>query len=136
VDEYTATELEEMQLQKRREDGTPCTMETFLAWKERYDREIEEKKEEEENEERTTKKKSVKVIDEKEGRLTGFDFFSSKAGMNLEALEAAAEEAGNDETALEDEDYDEDLFIEDDVDLDDLDFDDDSEEDDDDELDI
>jgi hypothetical protein len=66
---------------------------------------------------------------EKAGRLTGYQQFSDKTGLlNLEAMEAAAENAQVDE----DEDVDENLFDDDD-DLDDLDFDDDDEDGDDDE---
>jgi hypothetical protein len=72
---------------------------------------------------------------EKAGRLTGFQQFSDKTGMlNLEAMEAAAENAQIDEDEEQDEgnleDVDEDLFDDDD-DLDDLEFDDDDDEDDD-----
>ncbi|MGK3761350.1 MAG: hypothetical protein ACI8RD_013668 [Bacillariaceae sp.] len=72
-----------------------------------------------------------KVVD-KSGRLTGHQQFTDKGGnFNLEAMEAAAENAERDENEVEDVDVDEDLFLEDD-DLDDLDFDDDDEDDDDD----
>jgi hypothetical protein len=65
--------------------------------------------------------------DEKAGRLTGFQQFSDKMN-NLEAIEAAAEQAELDETAMEElEDVNEELF-DDDEDLDDLDFDDDESE--------
>ena len=82
-----------------------------------------------------SKKKGSKVEKEvdKSGRLTGFDQFNDKAGtLNLEAMEAAAENAQAD--------VDEELFdVSDDEfdDLDDMDFDsDDDEEDEDDEPDI
>ena len=88
----------------------------------------------------STKKKgsSAKVAADKEaekaGRLTGFQQFTVKSGMgtlDLEAMEAAAENALADEN--EEVDVDEDLFdvdSDDDFDdLDDMDFDDDSDDD-------
>eukprot|EP00957_Ditylum_brightwellii_P007822 592338-Ditylum_brightwellii.AAC.1 len=56
------------------------------------------------------KKKSVEKKDDTADRLTGFDQFSGKAGiMNLEAMEAAAEEIenGSDDVKVEDLDVDE-----------------------------
>lgn len=75
-------------------------------------------------------KTTTKEVD-KSGRLTGFQHFTDKAGtLNLEAIEAAAENAQVDED--EEVDVDEDLFdLEDDDldDLDDMDFDSDDEDD-------
>jgi hypothetical protein len=128
ISEMTTTEVEEMAIQKRRAEGTPCTMETFLAWKEKFDPEMIAKALEEENEQPEGQlKKKVNTVVATTGRITGFDFFSDKTN-NLEALEAAAEEAGKieDEEELA-EDVNEELF-DDDIDLDDLDFEDEEEE--------
>uniref|UniRef100_A0A7S4I7L3 RWD domain-containing protein n=1 Tax=Odontella aurita TaxID=265563 RepID=A0A7S4I7L3_9STRA len=140
AEEMTEAELEEIAVRKRRADGTPCTEENFLAWKEQFDKEMEEEAAREvaerEREGGSNKKKGAATEiksrrdAEREGRPTGYELFSGKAGtMNLEALEAAAEEAeeGSDEddaVTVEDLDVDENLFDDDD-DLDDLDFDDD-----------
>ncbi len=74
-------------------------------------------------------KNATKEVD-KSGRLTGFQHFTDKAGtLNLEAIEAAAENAQVDENEVDV--VDEDLFdVEDDDldDLDDMDFDSDDEE--------
>ena len=128
-----------MAVRKRRAEGTPCNKENFDAWKARFDEEMAKLNEDEENDE--TKgagskkaKKQVSSVDKGE-RITGFEYFKSKA-TNMEALEAAAEaaetqEMEDDEDEDENEkklDVDEDLF-EDDVDLDDLDFDSDEEDD-------
>ena len=66
-------------------------------------------------------KNASKEVD-KSGRLTGFQHFSDKAGLNLDAIEAAAENAQVDENEEVDV-VDEDLFDVEDDDLDDLDFD-------------
>jgi ribonuclease E len=140
-----------MAVMKRRAEGTPCNKENFEAWKEKFDKEMEDLREKEEEEEsqkdKLTKKGAIKKLDEEElieSRSTGFEQFSQKLGLaNLDALEKAAEEAENEEGDVEDLnvdelDVDEDLFDEDD-DLDDLDFDsgdDDSDDDDEEELDI
>lgn len=125
-EEVTEAEAEELAVRKRRAEGTPCTLENFLAWQERFDKEMAEKEardDENEDGKASRKKEKTKVVD-KSGRQTGAEFFSNKAN-NLEALEAAAEAAGNEPM----EDLDEDLFDVDDEDLDDLDFDDEEEED-------
>jgi len=135
------TETEEMAVLKRRAEGTPCSEEHFEAWKEKFDKEMEELREQEEEEEsqreKITKKGAIKKLDEEElmeSRSTGFEQFSQKLGLaNLDALEKAAEEAENEEGDVEDLNVDEldvneDLFDEED-DLDDLDFDSDDESD-------
>mmetsp|Transcript_25899 Transcript_25899/g.71305 ORF Transcript_25899/g.71305 Transcript_25899/m.71305 type:complete len:316 (+) Transcript_25899:104-1051(+) len=153
-EEMTAAEMEELAVRKRRAEGTPCTMEHFEAWKLQFEQEMAEAEEARQEELGGTddKKKGKKDAANEAAvasRMTGFEFFSSK-GNNLEALEAAAERAGEqemeDEEAAEEgddgadengdglKDVNEDLF-DDDVDLDDLDFDDDDD-DDDEELDI
>ena len=67
---------------------------------------------------------------DKSDRLTGFEQFSGKVGtLNLEAMEAAAEDAELDEEEdIVGDDVDEALFDVDDDDLDDLDFDSDDDE--------
>jgi hypothetical protein len=132
-DEFTATEMEEMAVQKRRAEGTPCTREHFEIWKIRFEVEMAEAAAAEDDKEETNTaggakrvKKQGSLVTDKSGRISGFDYFRSKAG-SMEALEAAAEAAAEQEMeeGEEDEDLpdvDEDLF-EDDVDLDDLDFD-------------
>jgi len=134
TEDMTEAEKEELAVTKRRAEGTPCNKENFEAWKERFEREMAERRllEEAESEDASgvkSKKKDKAKVD-KSGRLTGFQHFSGKQD-NLEALEAAAENAVADEDE-EFEGVDEDLFDED-VDLDDLDFDDDEEEEEDDE---
>ena len=81
-------------------------------------------------ESKKSKKDREKQNVDKSGRLTGFQHFNGKQD-NLEALDAAAEQAMRDEDS---DDYDDDLehidedLFDDDEDLDDLDFDDDVEE--------
>lgn len=144
-EEMTQAELEELAVRKRRAEGTPCTEENFNAWKEKFDKEMAQKKiddDEQAQKEVSGKKKSVEKKDDTADRLTGFDQFSGKAGiMNLEAMEAAAEEIENgsddesDDVKVEDLDVDEELFDDDD-DLDDLDFDDSDDDDEEEEPDI
>mmetsp|Transcript_25164 Transcript_25164/g.37015 ORF Transcript_25164/g.37015 Transcript_25164/m.37015 type:complete len:298 (-) Transcript_25164:135-1028(-) len=124
-EEMTEAELEELTVRKRREEGTPCTAESFLAWKTKFDAEVaEEEAAKRELEEKEAAKRKEKIVDTS-GRRTGYEVFSGKAGiMNLEAIEAAVENIGDDDI-----DVDEELFDDDD-DLDDLDFDDDLDSDD------
>lgn len=135
----TEAEKEELAVQKRRSEGTPCTLENFMKWKADFVREqAAAVAAEKENASASNKKKDGKKEVDKTGRMTGYEHFSGKA-TNLEALEAAALQAENDEMEGEegDIDVDEELF-EEDVDLDDLDFDedDDAEDDEEEELDI
>jgi hypothetical protein len=124
-EEFTEAELEELAHDKRRADGTPCTEDTFLMWKQKFDQEMAGKEGDQENDEGGGKaaKKKTKEEDEKAGRLSGFQHFNDKTN-NLEAIEAAAEQAELEENAMEElEDVNEELFFdEDDDDLDDLDF--------------
>ena len=136
-----------MEVRKRRAEGTPCNKENFDAWKAQFDAEMAALAESSGDKDdgnkagmKKVKKQGISTVD-KSDRMTGFDFFRSKA-TNMEALEAAAEAAEN--QAMEDDDdidggedegeeqqqldVDEDLF-EDDVDLDDLDFDSDDDKD-------
>jgi hypothetical protein len=158
-EELTQAEAEELAVRKRRAEGTPCNKENFLAWKERFDREMDELRMAKEDEpgqqpqgDKTGKKilsKKRSELEEMENRLTGYQQFCDKLGLvNLDALEKAAEEAefeqqdGDDDEEynndgdvnVEELDLDEELFDDDEEDdLDDLDF--DSEDDDDDESD-
>lgn len=137
-EEFTAAELEEMEVRKRRAEGTPCNKENFEAWKARFEAEMREHNNDDEEDDGKGGPKKIKkqgsTVDRSD-RMTGFDYFRSKAN-NLEALEAAAEAAENQEMEEEEDDdedgkkldVDEELF-EDDVDLDDLDFDDEEDED-------
>lgn len=134
VEELTEAEAEEMAVRKRRAEGTPVNEETFNTWKAKFEAEMREQREREEAEAAADgKKKKEKVVD-KTGRSSGFAQFSDKNGaFNLEAFEAAAENAQRDEDEDEGVDDDhlaenvnEELF-EDDDDLDDLDFDDEDE---------
>lgn len=130
----TEAEAEQLAVQKRRAEGTPCNKENFLAWKAQFEAEIAQQKEQEalaEKESMSKKKsKGEKVVD-KSGRITGFLHFSDKVGtLNMEAIEAACDNAEADEDEEVDVD-DEDLFDVDDDELDDLDFDDDDDDDDD-----
>lgn len=135
TEEMTEAESEELAVRKRRAEGTPCNDETFSEWRDRFSREMNEmnKRLAAEASPDTKKKGGGKGAEQKEiekcARLTGHQIFSNKAGtFNLEAMEAAAENAKRDENEKEDlsvDDVDEDLFDVDDDDLDDLDFDDD-----------
>ena len=136
----TEAEKEELAVRKRRAEGTPCTEENFLAWKAKFDEEMVQEAEREKlastgGDNKKKKNKEEKVVD-KSGRITGYLQFSDKIGtLNLEAMEAACDDAQVDEDEEELE-VDEDLFdVDDDEldDLDDLDFDDDDDDDDDDE---
>lgn len=151
----TVAEREELELRRRRADGTPVTPETFAEWKLKFDAEMKILKEDRQKEAdvaasggRKKGKGSANVVgkdDHKIGRTTGKAQFSGKS-LNLEALEAAAENAQTDPDEVED-DVDEEnnaadnsdeeddnrfraeLFDVDDDELDDLDFDDDDEDD-------
>jgi len=132
VEEMTEAEAEQLAVQKRRAEGTPCNKENFLAWFARFEAEIVKKEEDAALAERESnskkKNKGEKVVD-KSGRITGFLHFNDKIGtLDLEAIEAAAENAQVDEDEEVDVE-DENLFMDDD-DLDDLDFDDDDDDDD------
>ena len=139
-EEMTQAERDDLELRRKRAEGTPCTPENFAAWKKAFDEEMEQLKAKEAAEAQEAKSKKSKAkadkqsadISDKAGRLTGFQQFSDKA-FNLEALEAAAENAQTDpDEQLEEEDegaIQEELFDVDDEDLDDLDFDDDDDED-------
>ena len=119
-----------------RAEGTPVTDETFAEWCDKFNAEIDEESECLKADAASDSKKkggkgTAKEVD-KSGRLTGFQHFTDKAGtLNLEAIEAAAENAQVDEDEEVDV-VDEDLFdLEDDDldDLDDMDFDSDDEDD-------
>lgn len=140
----TQAELEELIVTKRRAEGTPCNKENFNRWLKKFDEEMIQyeldqkellQQQGTDNNVNNTKKSAASTsADEiKKNRLTGYQYFSDKTNqINYEALEAAAERAGETQTNDDgDDDVDEDLF-DDDVDLDDLDFDDDDDEDDDD----
>jgi hypothetical protein len=121
----TEAEKEELEVTKRRAEGTPCNKENFELWQANFLQELSERKmidelTEDDGKGGRQKKDKTKDID-RSGRMTGFDHFSNKM-VNLEALELAAEQA---EVGFA---GDEDLF-EEDVDLDDLDFDDEGDED-------
>jgi hypothetical protein len=125
-DAMTEAELEEIEVTKRRAEGTPCTKENFEAWQEKFFEEMLSRKLNSDNMndddgKGKQRKDKVKEVD-RSGRITGYEHFSNKM-VNLEALELAAAEA---EQGFE---ADGNLF-EDDVDLDDMDFDDDDEDDD------
>lgn len=158
AEKFTEAEIEDLEVRKRRAEGTPCNEENFEIWKATFDEEmkheLEKNKGDADVEEiRKNKKKGVgmkkkmgadgrskKEEEAMEGRLTGFQYFSEKVGgvLNLDALEKAAEEAAAagldadgefDGEGVNINDLDENLFDDED-DLDDLDF--DSDEDDDD----
>ena len=123
-EELTLAEQEELAVRKRREEGTPCTKENFETWKAAFEAEMEASAvtdDEIDGPGKSSNKKAKSGSDDKAGRITGYQYFKNTAN-NLEALEAAAEAAEQQEI------IDEELF-EDDVDLDDLDFDDDDDED-------
>lgn len=132
-EEMSEAESEELAVRRRRAEGTQCTDETFANWRNKFNAEMEEQRQRlKENAEADSKKKSsskgaVKDVD-KSSRLTGSQQFNDKTGtLNLEAIEAAAENAQVDENEAMDV-VDEDLFDVSDDDLDDLDFDSDDDE--------
>lgn len=126
LEEITQAEQEELEVRKRREEGTPCNMENFLAWRARFEAEMAAEKENEVEDTDAIKKSNKKKEVDKTGRITGRQHFADQS-TNLEALEAAAEQAERDPDEDLD-DVDEELF-DDDVDLDDLDFNSEDEED-------
>jgi len=148
-EEMTEAERDELETNRKRADGTPVNPETFAAWRTAFDEEmrlIKEKEQAEVQDSKSKKQKAKLAVEKQEdenkaGRLTGFQQFSGKA-FNLEALEAAAEnaqadpdeeEADNAATEETENENDgaiqEELFDVDDEDLDDLDFDEDEDED-------
>ena len=133
----TEAEKEELAVRKRREEGTPVTLDSFTSWWDGFCAEMDEKKTEETGDLTNEEREKRRVREE---RMTGFQIFSEKSGVfHLDKLEAAAEEVENNNDGDDDGiDVDEELF-DDDEDLDDLDFDsddDDDEEDSDEEPDI
>merc|ERR1712238_51212 len=112
-EQMTEAEMQYLEVRKRRSEGTPCTEENFLKWRDVYEEEMalkaEEKKANADDDDMRKKKKkgdggknkigadgrSKKEEDAMEGRLTGFEYFSQKVGgvLNLDALEKAADEA-------------------------------------------
>mmetsp|Transcript_19827 Transcript_19827/g.22489 ORF Transcript_19827/g.22489 Transcript_19827/m.22489 type:complete len:315 (-) Transcript_19827:78-1022(-) len=156
IEEMTETEKEDIEVRRRRAEGTPCNKENFEIWKDKFEAEMALQAENDDEalalKDRTNSKKKNKsngnanAEDIIEERLTGHQIFTQKMGLgSLELLEKAADEAAaaegddddddDDEVYVDDLDIDEDLFDDED-DLDDLDFDDDDEDDDDDEIDI
>jgi hypothetical protein len=129
-DTVSSSEAEEMAVQKRRAEGTPCTRDHFLQWKHAFETAAEQQRMAVDS--RKDKDCSAAVAKSGAGGLgamTGYEYFSGQAGNNLAALEAAAEAAEHDEMEEGEEEemaVNEELF-DDDVDLDELDF--DSEED-------
>jgi len=133
-EELTVAELEEIEVRRRRAEGTPCNEENFEAWREKFDKEMAEEAIERSNVDKkdkssTIKKKgagtNAKKEEDIENRLTGYQQFSGKIGLlNMEDIEKAADQAENEPNDLDvnELNVDEDLF-DDDEDLDDLDFD-------------
>lgn len=131
-------EQEEQQVLKRRAEGTPCNKENFLIWKSQFEQEMQTEQEalaQQQQQQQPVRKNKEKKVEDKSGRLTGFQQFSNKAMLNMDAIEAAAEQAENDEIDPEELNVEEELF-DNDEDLDDLDFDDDSDDEEEDEPDI
>eukprot|EP00980_Cylindrotheca_fusiformis_P016760 scaffold5048_cov121-Cylindrotheca_fusiformis.AAC.11 len=127
VEEMTEAEAEQLAIQKRRAEGTPCTRENFLVWKAKFEAEMAEQAEKEnqaaaEGTKGKKKESKEKVVD-KSGRQTGFLQFSDKTGaFNMEAMEAACDNAQRDEDEEDVDVENEELFDVGDDDLDDLDF--------------
>jgi hypothetical protein len=129
VEIISQAEQEEQLVLKRRAEGTSCNKENFLAWKCKFEEEMQQQQQAQDQEqEQQVRKGKEKKTEDKSGRLTGFQQFSNKAMLNMEAIEAAAEQAENDEIDPEELNVEEELF-DDDEDLDDLDFDDDDSDD-------
>jgi hypothetical protein len=131
VEVMTEAESEHLAVQKLRAEGTPCTKDHFLVWKAKFEAGMAEEAEKEnaaatDGTSKGKKKDNKEKVVDKSGRISGALQFIDKAGsLNMEAIEAACDNALMDED--EEEDLDE-LFDVDDDDLDDLDFDDDDDE--------
>jgi hypothetical protein len=119
-EEVGDTEKAEMEILRKRREGTPCNRENFLAWKAKFDAELAEKRLLD-----VEAMKDDKRLAAMAERSTGFDLFNGKGSLDdIEAMADAALEA-----EITKEEIDEGLFDdEDDDDLDDLDYDDDEEE--------
>jgi len=140
TEKMSEAESEELAVRKRRAEGTPCNDETFSEWRDIFHEEMKEAERLTAEAATDTKKKGgggskgVEKEVDKSGRVSGFLQFTDKAGtFNLEAMEAAAENAKRDENEKDEDisvdDVDKNLFDVDDDDLDDLDFDDDDDDD-------
>mmetsp|Transcript_8771 Transcript_8771/g.19290 ORF Transcript_8771/g.19290 Transcript_8771/m.19290 type:complete len:140 (-) Transcript_8771:1225-1644(-) len=124
-DTMTQAEIEEMEVRKRRAEGTPCTDETFEKWANSFNAE-KETEDESRNNNATTEKLNGRELF-LQGLAKGRGIGKSAAG--LEAAVASAGSVKKNAVAAA-ENADEDLFDDGDSDLDDLDFDDDFDDDD------
>jgi len=141
--ELSQAGLEELEVVKRRTEGTPCTLENFELWKAQFEAEQEElllQQKLQQQSEKGGKKSNSPMIDKKAGRLTGFQQFQSGKMVEIdEALEDGSKlPPSEDDNDYEDEEstavgekmlakgvvVDANLFNVEDDDLDDLDFDD------------
>ena len=113
------TEKREMEIRKKREEGTPCTRANFLAWKAKYDEEMAEVRAAD-----LEKAKEDKRLAAMAERKAGYDYFVDQG--SLDDLERMADEAL--EAEVTEAEIDEGLFEDSDDDLDDLDFDEEEEE--------
>eukprot|EP00588_Corethron_pennatum_P011532 CAMPEP_0194272778 /NCGR_PEP_ID=MMETSP0169-20130528/6249_1 /TAXON_ID=218684 /ORGANISM="Corethron pennatum, Strain L29A3" /LENGTH=333 /DNA_ID=CAMNT_0039015525 /DNA_START=138 /DNA_END=1139 /DNA_ORIENTATION=- len=125
-DVMTVAEIEEMEVRRRRAEGTPCNDETFKVWLKKYNTEM--------NIEMPGKKIGDDPCGNTETKLTGHQLFlqglakGRGVGKSVAGLEAAVAAAGTGDknvTAAA-ENVDEELFDED-SDFDDMDFDEDDE---------
>jgi len=119
----TVAEIEEMEVRRRRAEGTPCNDETFKVWLKKYNTEM--------NIEMPGKKIGDDTCGNTETKLTGHQLFlqglakGRGVGKSVAGLEAAVAAAGTgDKNVIAvAENVDEELFDED-SDFDDIDFDD------------
>jgi hypothetical protein len=86
----------------RRAHGTPCTAESFAIWKASFDeeREVELTRlvaQQNDDSDKSKNKEAARKEAERKARKTGFQQFEGKSGddMNLETIEAFAEEQNN-----------------------------------------
>jgi hypothetical protein len=93
-DEVGETEKREMEILKKRAEGTQCTTESFAAWKGKFDAEMEEVRRRDKEE--LLKDRAAAVM---AARKTGYDIFAGKG--SLEDLERMAETAAEAEVTEE-----------------------------------
>merc|ERR1719350_1958271 len=107
----TEAEKEEYLVNKRRQEGIPCTLENFLAWRERFDKEMTLQKQKEATEREEQEAKTNKNKKKEEVKFTGYQIFMNKIGI-LEENAVGGDGEGEEELAakLKSLDVDEELF--------------------------
>lgn len=93
IEKLSVAEKEEIEVLKRRKEGTQCTKLTFKAWKNNWDKEQFAKKEAAKLElGKGSNSKSNQIVNT-EGRLTGHEIFTKKGagGITLTDIEKVAD---------------------------------------------